>query len=320
MGDDRVQALEPRRPIVIAHRGASGYLPEHTREAKALAYGQGADYLEQDVVATRDGELVVLHDVYLEQVTDVARRYPDRRRADGHFYVLDFDLAELRELTLDERSRPAGDGALYPTRFPRDAGIGFRVSTLAEEIRLIEGLNRASGRKVGLYPEIKAPAWHAEHGIDLTALVIAKLAEFGYTSPDAPVFVQCFDAAALERARMELGCRLPMVLLVDGTDPLLRTPAKLMGAAAHVQGLGPPFAALAEVDSRDGTPRPTELARSAKDAGLLLHPFTFRRESLPPYAATLEELLEIFLGPIGVDGVFCDFPDVAKAVRDRLQA
>src|SRR5690554_7145662 len=95
-------------PFVIAHRGASGYLPEHTLEAKALAYGQGADYLEQDVVATRDDELVVLHDVHLDHVTDVARRYPGRRRRDGHWYARDFTLAELRTLEVHERRDEAG--------------------------------------------------------------------------------------------------------------------------------------------------------------------------------------------------------------------
>ena len=85
-------------PIVIAHRGASGYLPEHTLAAKALAYGLGADYLEQDVVATRDSRLVVLHDLYLDDVTDVARRFPGRHRRDGRHYVIDFDLAETRAI------------------------------------------------------------------------------------------------------------------------------------------------------------------------------------------------------------------------------
>ena len=104
-------------PVIIAHRGASGYLPEHTLPAKALAYAMGADFLEQDVVATRDDQLVVMHDIYLDRVTDVATRYPDRIRADRRFYVRDFDLGELKQLDVWERANADGS-AVYPGRFP----------------------------------------------------------------------------------------------------------------------------------------------------------------------------------------------------------
>src|SRR5262245_10608653 len=105
-------------PIVIAHRGASGYLPEHTLEGKALAFGLGADYLEQDVVATRDSQLVVLHDLYLDDVTDVAERFPGRQRQDGRHYAIDFDLVELQQLSVCERRRPGSSEARFPNRFP----------------------------------------------------------------------------------------------------------------------------------------------------------------------------------------------------------
>ena len=122
------------RPIVIAHRGASGYLPEHTLVAKALAYGLGADYLEQDVVATRDGKLVVLHDLHLDDVSDVAERFPGRQRDDGLHYVIDFDVAELKTLAVLERRAPDGANAKYPQRFPRDARIAGHPSIVREGI------------------------------------------------------------------------------------------------------------------------------------------------------------------------------------------
>jgi len=313
LGDDRVQAVTAH-PVVIAHRGASGYLPEHTREAKALAYGQGADYLEQDVVATRDGELVVLHDVYLDRVTDVAERFPERRRDDGRFYVIDFDLAELRELSIRERRGPDGR-PLYPERFADDA-LRFRVVTLDEEIRLVQGLNRTTGRRVGLYPEIKEPAWHARHGVDLARLVLEKLAAHGYTEPGDPAYVQCFDWPTLVRARETLGSRLPLVLLLEEeAGEAVADAGRLAELAAVVQGLGPAYRLVADAPD-GGSPEPTTFARRARDAGLLLHPWTFRREALPPWAPTLEALLATFLGTVGVDGVFCDQPDVAVAVRD----
>jgi glycerophosphoryl diester phosphodiesterase len=161
-------------PIVIAHRGASGYLPEHTLAGKALAIGLGADFIEQDVVATRDGKLVVLHDLYLDDVTDVATRFPGRHRNDGRHYVVDFDLEEIKTLTLFERRAPGSTAAKYPLRFPGGSGI-FGIATLEQELRLVQGLNRSMGRTIGIYPEIKHPRWHAEHGIDLGQLLLGEL-------------------------------------------------------------------------------------------------------------------------------------------------
>jgi glycerophosphoryl diester phosphodiesterase len=305
------------RVIVIAHRGASGYLPEHTLLAKALAYGQGADYLEQDVVATRDAELVVLHDLDLDDVSDVAERFPGRRRDDGRHYVVDFDLAELKQLTLFERKAPGTRIAKYPRRFPIGIGLG-RVATLDDELGLIGGLNRSTGRNVGIYPEIKHPAWHREHGIDLSRLLLAKLEAFGYSQPDDRAFVQCFDADELLRVRRELGCRLKLVQLLgtDGAHAELLTPPRLERVAEYADAIGPAYAQL--VTEQSGVLQPTALAVGARALGLRLHPYTFRREELPAYASTLEALLETFLTRVRVDGVFCDFPDVAVRVRDAV--
>ena len=239
------------QPIVIAHRGASGYLPEHTLAAKALAYGLGADFLEQDVVATRDSQLVVLHDLYLDDVSDVARRFPGRHRDDGRHYVVDFDLAELRTLTLFERRAPGTSTAKYPSRFPAGTGL-FGVATLEEELQLIQGLNRSTGRIVGIYPEIKDPSWHRRHGIDLAELVLAELRAFGYSSAEDPVFVQCFDAAELTRLKHELGCELRLVQLV-GPEPdygALLTTTGLRAVSAYACGLGPHYSQLVEEEGR----------------------------------------------------------------------
>ena len=304
------------QPIVIAHRGASGYLPEHTLAAKALAHGLGADFLEQDVVATRDSQLVVLHDLYLDDVSDVARRFPGRNRADGRHYVVDFELAELRALTLYERRAPGTAAAKYPARFPAEVGL-FGVATLEEELRLVRGLNRSTGRDVGVYPEIKDPAWHRRHGIDLAKLLLAELRAFGYSSAEDAAFVQCFDSTELTRLVQELGCELRSIQLVgpEAEYAHLLTPAGLRGVASYAYGLGPRYSQLVE---ENGSRRPASaaLTQLARDAGLRLHAYTFRRDDLPAYARTLEELLEFFALQVGVDGVFCDHPDVAVRVRD----
>jgi len=304
---------------VIAHRGASGYLPEHTLEAKALAHAQGADYIEQDVVATRDGELIVLHDLYLESVTDVADQYPHRRRADGHYYAIDFELADLRHVTVTERKCRDGSAPCYPGRLQADSG-GFRIATLNEEIQLIQELNRTSNREVGIYAEIKHPTWHAQHGIDLSKLLLERLSHFGYASAEDSAFLQCFDATELRRLREELGTRLKLVQLVNEApayDELL-TPAGLARLGQHAEVVSPAYRQLVTATANQAAITPSSLAQQIREAGLLMHPHTFRREGLPAYAPTLESLLSIFLHDIRVDGVFCDYPDVAVRVRDSL--
>jgi glycerophosphoryl diester phosphodiesterase len=302
-------------PIVIAHRGASGYLPEHTLAAKALAYGLGADYLEQDVVATRDRQLVVLHDLYLDDVSDVAQRYPGRNRSDGRHYVIDFDLAEIETLRVFERRIPGGTATKYPTRFPADIGVRG-IPTLADELQLVRGLNKSMGRSVGLYPEIKEPEWHRTHGIDLARLLLAELTAFGYSRAADPVFVQCFDAAELERVRTELGSELKLIQLVGAGDrhAELLTAAGLRRVASYADGLGPHHSQLAEA-SAGHRPRLAPLTKLARDQGLLLHPYTFRRDDLPAYARTFEEWLAFFFVEGRVEGVFCDYPDLAVRVR-----
>jgi glycerophosphoryl diester phosphodiesterase len=305
-----------RLPIVIAHRGASGYLPEHTLAAKALAHGLGADYLEQDVVATRDSQLVVLHDLYLDDVTDVALKFAGRHRSDGRHYVVDFDLAELKTLTVFERRAHGTSAAKYPARFPADTGL-FGIATLAEELQLVGGLNRSTGRIAGIYTEIKDPVWHRRHGIDLSSLVLAELRAFGYSSDDDSAFVQCFDATELVRVKQELGCRLPLVQLVgpEAEYAALLTAKGLQSVSRYAYGLGPHYSQLVEVVEEGRRARAGGLAQQAHGAGLRVHAYTFRRDDLPPYSRTIEDLLELFFADVGVDGVFSDHPDVAARVR-----
>ncbi|HEX7061641.1 MAG TPA: glycerophosphodiester phosphodiesterase [Woeseiaceae bacterium] len=310
------------RPLIIAHRGASGYLPEHTLEAKALAYGQGADYLEQDVVATRDDRLVVLHDIHLERVTDVALRYPDRHRRDGRWYVRDFDLAELRTLSVHERCDAAGK-PVFPGRFPVDAGR-FRIATLEEELELVCGLNRSTRRTVGVYPEIKRPTWHRSEGVDVARLLLPLLADFGWHRREDPIFVQCFDADELRRLRTALGCDLKLVQLLEenghnesDTDyAALQSPPGLTALARTVDAVGPSLGQLQRPAAIDGQPISTGLAEAAHTAGLLVHPYTFRADALPAGFASFASLVAWFATELGIDGLFTDFPDRALEARE----
>jgi glycerophosphoryl diester phosphodiesterase len=300
---------------VIAHRGACGYLPEHTLPAKAMAYAMQADFLEQDVVATRDDALVVLHDIHLDRVTDVARRFPHRARDDGRFYVRDFDLAEIRSLAVTERLD--GDGrAVYPGRFPPHTGR-FAVHTLEEELLFVAGLNRATGRNTGVYPEIKRPAWHREEGIDITARMLDVLAAHGYEEPDDPIFLQCFDAAELVRVRHDLRCRLRLVQLIGenswgeaATDyERLRTAAGLADLAQTVDAIGPWVSQLYLQARHGAAPTSSGLTEQAHRAGLPVHAYTFRADDVAAGFGDFADMVRFFCIDLGVDGVFTDFPD-----------
>ena len=303
------------RPVVIAHRGACGYLPEHTRAAKVLAYAMGADYLEQDVVASRDDELIVLHDIHLDRVTDVASRYPDRARRDGRFYVRDFDLDEIKTLRVHHR-RNADDSLVYRGRDGTE-GDDFRVLTFAEELALVRTLETAHGRPVGIYPEIKRPRWHREQGVDITPAFLRILEEYGYREHLDPVYVQCFDPAELRRIRHQLGSRLKLVQLIAENSwqevaidfASFRSRRGLQRLARTVDGIGPWINRLYRLPRRDGKIRSTGLVERAHDAGLAVHPYTFRSDDLPPGFDSFAELLSFCTQELAIDGLFTDFPD-----------
>ena len=315
--------MRTQKPLIIAHRGASAYLPEHTLEAKALAYGMGANYLEQDVVATRDDKLVVLHDIHLETVTDVARRFAARHRQDGRFYVRDFDLAELKTLNVHERTNEKGS-AVFPGRFPTGKGR-FQIATLDEEIEMIQGLNTSTGRRVGIYPEVKRPAWHRAEGIDLAAAVLRVLDGYGYRDRTDPVYLQCFDADELRRIRDDLDSDLKLIQLVgentwaesDTDYEALRTPEGLTQLAGIVDGVGPWLGLLYTLADIDGQPISTGLVGEAQRAGLLVHPYTFRADALPAGFRSFGEMVAWFVDTLKVDGLFTDFPDRVRQVVDR---
>lgn len=318
--------------IVIAHRGASGYLPEHTLPAKAMAYAQGADYLEQDLVMTKDDELVVLHDHYLDRVTDVAQRFPDRARKDGRYYAIDFTLAEIRTLKFTE-GFDIKDGKqvqTYPGRFPMGKS-DFRIHTFQDEIEFVQGLNHSTGRNVGIYPEIKAPWFHHQEGKDIAAKVLAVLKQYGYTSKTDRVYVQCFDPNELKRIRTELepglGIDLKLVQLVAYTDwnetyerkdgkwvnydyDWMFKPGAMREIAKYADGVGPDYHMLIDAkSSRPGKIVLTDMAKDARAAKLAMHPYTIRADSLPPYATDVNQLFDTIYEKAGVDGVFTDFPD-----------
>ncbi|MDA1051952.1 MAG: glycerophosphodiester phosphodiesterase [Planctomycetota bacterium] len=313
-------------PIVIAHRGASGYLPEHTLAAKALAHGMGADYLEQDVVLTKDDQPIVLHDIHLDTVTNVAEVFPARRRDDGRYYAIDFTLAEVKQLRASERFNPQTKEPVFPKRFPPRTSY-FTIPTLAEELELIQGLNKSSGHEAGIYTEIKAPAWHRDQGKDISKIVLAVLARFRYRERRDAAYVQCFDVAETKRLRHELHCRLKLVQLLGdnnwtavGADFDRRElTTAISEVAEYADGIGPRMSDVVRGRRESGDAIVTSLVEVAHEHGLVVHPYTLRSDALPDYTDSFDELVKLFFVDAKVDGVFTDFPDLALGARDRHQ-
>jgi len=273
---------------IIAHRGASGYLPEHTLEAYSAAYFMGSDYIEQDLVMTKDNELICLHDIYLEPTTNVEEVFPDRKRADGHWYAADFTLKEIKKLRVHERTERGRP--VFPDRFPYGLS-DFEIPTFKEAIELIQGLNKSARRDIGIYTELKRPGWHRENGLPMEEKVIEMLKRYGYSKRNDKVYVQCFEEKALKRIREMSDLKLVRLMGIDevGIDE---------GRIAEIAGYADAIGVQKELFVRH-----PEIAPLAHKHGLRVHVWTFRYES--------DQELRGFVSSYGIDGIFTDFPDRA---------
>lgn len=316
-----VAAQEPTGMLVIAHRGASGERPEHTLAAYERAIDQGADYIEPDLVPTSDGVLVARHENEISGTTDVAshEEFADRRRSktvDGDlvhgWFVEDFTLAELQGLRAKERL-PG-----LRTANARFDGL-YAIPTLADIVALIRAKEAETGRRIGLYPELKHPTFFLqETGIDTVDLLLLELERLGIT-PDDPVFIQSFDIAPLQKLDRRSDFELVQLVAAEGgpaDEPDIRydgmvSPPGLAQIARYADAVG---ADLRLVLNADGSP--TSLVADARAAGLPVHAWTVRKENafLPPTlrsgggeaAAGRMGTLVNLLGQAGVAGFFTD--------------
>ena len=284
-------------PIVIAHRGASGYLPEHTLEAYAAAHAMGADYIEPDLVLTKDDHFICLHDIHLEGTTNVEEVFPDRHREDGSWYPIDFTLAEIKQLQVHER---------LPNRFPVNDS-DFEVPTFEEMIELVQGLNKSTGREAGIYPELKAPAFHTKEGHPMEERILAILDKYNYKGRDAKVFLQCFEIDPLRKIRNELKSDLPLVMLMGG--PGLLDEKGLDDLATFVDGIGP---------SKNLIERNPEIVAEAHKRGLKVHPYTLRADDYSKRTYnSFEDEIDTMYNKYKVDGAFTDHPDKVVAFLNK---
>ncbi len=330
-----------REPLVIAHRGASGYRPEHTLAAYLLAIDMGADVIEPDLVSTRDGVLVARHENEISGTTDVAdrREFADRettKEIDGNevsgWFTEDFTFAELRTLRAIERLPDLRPGnTRFDGRFP--------VPTLTEVIELARRESRRRRRRIGVYPETKHPTYFAGIGLALEPPLLRELRRVGWDRRSSPAFVQSFEISNLRR--LSRRSEVKLVQLVGGSgapyDQVVKetgvtyadlvTPRGLARVARYADGIGPDKNLLIPRRADDSLGTPTDVVDDAHDEGLLVHPYTFRNENfyLPSefdrgsdptdHGDAIGELQAFF--DIGVDGVFGDFPNTTFEARQQ---
>lgn len=353
VGSAIAATLTGKAPIVIGHRGASGYRPEHTLAAYQLAIEMGADYIEPDVVSTKDGVLIARHENEISETTDVANRaeFANRKTTktiDGvpvtGWFTEDFTLAEIKTLRAKER---------VPFRDQSYNGQ-FEIPTLQEVIDLAKRKSVETGRTIGIYPETKHPTYFKSIGLSLEEPLVNVLKTNGYNSPDDAVFIQSFEVSNLQF--LKTLTNLPLVQLFNASSAKpydfvasgdsrtygdLLTSTGLAGIAQYAKGIGPSKRLIIPADSvdnnGDGKPddlngdgvisdadkplkQPTSLINDAHAAGLLVHAYTFRSDEFflaPDYNGNPEAEYEQFF-KLGLDGVFSDFPDTAVAVRNRI--
>lgn len=314
---------------IIAHRGASGFVPEHTLEAAVMAYAQNPNYIEQDVVLTADEQAIVLHDIYLETVTDVEQVFPNRKREDGRWYAIDFTLDEIKKLRVHERQDLQGN-QVFSNRY---SGSGhFTVATFEEHISTIISLNKTTGKHIGIYPEIKSPAFHRAEGKDISKIVISILQKYGLNTQNeqqmpipTPVIVQCFDFEEVKRLKTKLGLKTKLIQLIAENEwneaktdfDWLKSKDGLKTVSQYVDGVGPWFLQLVQ-PSKTGQWQATAFSQRLLNSGLMTHPYTFRHDALPPGVTTHDVLNTLSL--LGADGVFTDqVPTVKQWLIERLE-
>ncbi|XP_026324714.1 glycerophosphodiester phosphodiesterase GDPD6-like [Hyposmocoma kahamanoa] len=338
------RAADTCRPTVIAHRGASGYVPEHTLGAYALAITMGADYVEPDLVMTKDGHLIARHDSELSETTDVSHvtEFALRKRTQTidnqeltGWFTEDFTLAEIKTLRCKER---------IPNIRPGNARMNgsFTVPTFQEIIDLVKNMEASQHRQIGLYPEIKHSTHFKRLGLPMEQLVVDTFHRNGYSGPQAPVYIQSFEVNNLKELKNLTELRLlqlyesdklkqPYDQVVLGTGLTygdMANPAGLKEVAKYAAAVGPDKSYIIPRDDANRLSTPTNFVSDAHMVGLKVHPYTYRAENgFLPAEFRSEDVSDAAIGDLsaeleayfatGIDGLFSDQPDIPVRVRGR---
>ncbi|MGL5839729.1 MAG: glycerophosphodiester phosphodiesterase [Sphingorhabdus sp.] len=318
-------------PIIIAHRGASGERPEHTLASYALGIEQGADYIEPDLVLTKDGVLVARHENEISETTDVATKpeFADRKTTkiiDGQkftgWFSEDFTLAELKTLRAKERlPLLRASNTVYDGK--------FEIPTFAEVLALAKAKGKEVGRTIGVYPETKHPSYFARIGLPHEQPLLDTLAHYGMDKAGSPIFIQSFEVGNLQAIRPKTKLPLIQLMAKDGGPPdrtrisyaQMASPEGLKAVAAYADGIGVEKTMVIPRTAIGNLAEPTALVANAHAVGLKVHIWTMRRENYflplnfksginPAAHGNIVDEIRAFVSA-GVDGLFSD--NVAEA-------
>ena len=318
----------PKTPLVIGHRGTAGHRPEHTMASYELAIELGADYIEPDLVMTKDKVLMARHENEISGTTDVASKFPERKTTktvDGQkiegWFIEDFTLAEMKTLRARER---------LPFRDHSYDGK-FEIPTFNEILTFLKEKNKSSKREIGIYPETKHPTYFASVGLPLEKALISELEKFGMNKKGSKVFIQSFEMTNLKELKKMTP--LPLIFLIGEAKEIpydyvaanskvtfgdMIQPKSLKELSKTISGIGPDKRLIVPLGANGELEKPTSLIKDAHAAGLLVHPYTFRNEKNFLHASYKDdpknEYIQFF--ELGVDGLFSDFSDEAVKARD----
>lgn len=302
-GQNIQSTLDGKPPIIIAHRGASGERPEHSLAAFALAMQQGADYIEPDLVMTKDGHLLVRHDRFLSSSTDVAdhleflnRKIRKPGYAEADWFVEDFTLAEIR--TLRARQPRKGRSDQWDDL--------FSIASFEEVLQLVKDHSERTGHPIGVYAEVKSPDFFRGLRLDPVPPLLAGLKKYGFDTPQSKIYIQSFDANFLKRLKTQT--EFPLIQLISPRANIPLTQIKNYAA-----GVGPAKNMLVDAQGKDNG-----FVKKAHDLGLKVHAWSFRDDDLHAiFKGEAAAEYNLFFA-LGIDGLFSDFPESAFTARDEL--
>jgi glycerophosphoryl diester phosphodiesterase len=319
-----------KSPLVLAHRGASGYRPEHTLESYQLAIEMGADFIEPDLVMTKDKILMARHENEISGTTDVALKFPERKATktvDGEsitgWFIEDFTVKEIKTLRAKER-----------LEFRDQSYNGqFEVPTFAEVLKLVKTESKSRKRLIGVYPELKHPSYFASVKLPLEKVLVQDLKKHGFNKKNSAVYIQSFEMGVLSKLKKLTS--LPLIFLIDDPNKIpydsilagkkttyleLIKPESLKELSKTISGIGPYKRYIVPTNDKQEKLAATNLVADAHAAGLLVHAYTFRSEEgylLKEYKNDPQaEYLEFY--KLGVDGVFTDFTDHAIRAKETF--
>lgn len=306
---------------LIAHRGLPRLHPEHSLRSLRGALAHRPDFVEPDVVLTKDKVAIVLHDIHLDSTSDVARKFPQRKRSDGRYYAIDFSWAEIQKLKISHRFDWQNKKLSFPLR-SKKIDFNESIPSLQQFLDTVVQHNKQQSQLIGIYPEIKHPNFHQKEGYDIVSIVHQQLLQFRSQHAMIPIWLQCFDAGSIRRLATELRSPFQLVQLIgenswqesDTDYDKLKSQEGLTELKKYATAIGAWLPQLYSAKDR----QPSAFLKAAKQLGFTIHGYTLRNDALPQPFQSEEEALRFFIKDLQIHGVFTDNIHTTRPLLEKL--